>query len=134
VESRSVTVTNEGGEALTLESAEIGGAGWSLTEPFVAQTVSPGASISIGLNAGPGEASLVLRSDDPDEPTLTIPLVAVADAAPTLTVLSPTDGEIVALGGDYALTAEVIDDKDAPETLAVAWTSDVDGPLGSPPR
>ena len=129
-ETRSVTVTNEGGEPLTLTSAEIGGAGWSLAEPFVAQSVSPGASISIGLNVGPGSASLILRSDDPDEPTLTLPLVAVADAAPTLSVLSPADGEIVALGGDYALTAQVIDDKDAAETLTVTWTSDVDGPLG----
>lgn len=130
VESRSVTVTNEGGEPLTLESVELGGAGWSLAEPFVAEVLSPGASTSIGLNAGPGEASLILRSDDPDEPTLTIPLAAVADAAPTLSVLSPAEGEIVAVAGDYTLTAEVIDDKDAPETLAVAWSSDLDGPLG----
>ncbi|MCK6524801.1 hypothetical protein L6R49_25640 [Myxococcota bacterium] len=129
-ETRLITVSNEGGEPLTLDSAEIGGAGWSLAEPFEAQTLSPGGQLTLTLNAGPGEASLILRSDDPDEPTLTIPLAAVADAAPALTVLAPTEGEIVAVSGDYTLAAEVIDDKDSPETLAVSWRSDVDGPLG----
>ena len=80
---------------------------------------------------GLGSGVLVIHSDDPDQPTWTVPLEALADAAPEVTVVQPTDGAALPATGDVNLVATVEDILDVPTSLSVSWASDLDGPLGT---
>lgn len=53
--------------------------------------------------------------------------------SPQLTLLLPAPGTLLSDGVDLAVLAQVTDDLDAPETLNVAWVSDVAGVLDTTP-
>lgn len=50
---------------------------------------------------------------------------------PTLTLLEPADGDIVAAGVDVRFSATVSDSEDVPTDLLIDWTSDIDGTLSA---
>ncbi|MEC8422467.1 MAG: hypothetical protein VX000_01755, partial [Myxococcota bacterium] len=51
---------------------------------------------------------------------------------PSLTVVEPADGDIVAVGSDVRFSATVSDSEDVPTDLLIDWTSDLDGTIGTP--
>ena len=73
-----VTVSNEGSAPLNVSNVRVEGDGWTLSGA-TSFTVQPGESERVPLNVAPGEATLRILSDDPDEPALAVPLHAVAD-------------------------------------------------------
>ena len=109
-----VTISNVGGAPLLVNSVEVTGADASLfgVGGFSGGTLQPGgapANLNISFNAaaatvGPKSANLVITSDDPDEPTVNIPMSA--------NVVEPC------IGGAQ---------------LEVVGASETPNPLGSPP-
>jgi hypothetical protein len=53
------------------------------------------------------------------------------NAVPACTITAPLDGAEVTAGAEVAFSGTVSDAEDAGETLAISWTSDLDGMLGS---
>ena len=130
VEER-ITVSNVGTGDLVLSSAVVLGWGWPPAPPHPA-VLAPGDSWDFPLASRRGEATLQVDSNDPDEPRVEVPLVAERDLAPTVSITGPLPDTIVS-SGTLLLEGEVSDDVDAPESLTVEWTSDVDGLIGSLP-
>lgn len=77
----------------------------------------------------PGEGELRVQSDDPDRPDRRVPLSLALDQPPTVRLLSPADGSVLAIGATGGLIAELSDDLTPPGDLIVTWRSDVDGLL-----
>ncbi len=125
-----VTLSNDGDGTLTISGLAVIGDGWIMAEPSLPLTVEPGAAVVLDLIAGEGSAELVVTSDDPDTPELSIPLDADADNPPGLTISGPGSGVVVEEEATLMLEALVWDDEDAAETLMVSWSSDVDGAVG----
>lgn len=74
---------------------------------------------------------------EPAEPPPTETSTEAPDAAPTVEIVSPANGSTLSTDGEdergafatVALEALVADDRDPPETVAVSWTSSLDGAL-----
>lgn len=126
-----VTLRNRGDEPLEIQGLALTGtAAAQLPEtPF---TLAAGADRSFAIDVSPGEATLTVTSDDPDDPVVTVPISAAADLAPTISILSPAASDVVDVGAALDLSVRVADDADAPGALAVAWISDIDGAVASP--
>ncbi len=132
-DTRDVSVRNRGDAPLTVTAIRLTGAGWSMapvTLPFV---LDPGQASPLHLTTTGGEGMLEIESDDPDQPLVRLPLSATPNAPPIATITAPTDGLVVAEGGALELRGLVSDDLDPPESLGIAWTASVEGPLGSDP-
>lgn len=127
--TQDITLLNEGEGALTIEDLQVDGDGWTVEAVSLPLTLDPGTSAVLTLSASAGEATLHVLSDDPDTPDLAIPLSATADAAPSLTILSPAHEDVLE-SGPVSLEAQVSDDVDDPGALVVTWTSSVDGVVG----
>lgn len=122
-----LALQNVGAAPLTL-TAITAPAGWSAHHDPLPVTLAPAESWPIQLvGAGPGD--LVVESDDPATPALSVPLAATPDAPPVLRLRSPPDGTILGGGAVTVFEAEVSDDLDLPEDLDLRWTSDEDGEL-----
>ena len=132
-ETATITVSNEGDAARAAAAAALEGEGWSVESPTLPAVVAPGDSLSFVVTGEGGDGALVITTDDPDTPTLTVPLAAVANEPPTVVIGTPTDGEVLAPGAATYFDATVEDDADAPEALTLVWRSDVVGELGSTP-
>lgn len=57
--------------------------------------------------------------------------VGPPNTPPVVTVDTPQDGDIVRLGDELVLTGSAVDADQAEDTLAVSWSSDLDGALGA---
>lgn len=126
----TATVRSVGDAPLTLTGLRVDGDAWALEgAPALPLTLEPGAAIELQLVGGPGEATLFVESDDADEPSVAVPARSVADLPPSVTLLSPTADQILAVDAVGGLLAQVEDDRTAPTDLVVTWESDVDGPL-----
>ena len=126
----TVTLSNEGSGPLTVTGLELVGEGWSLASIELPLTLEPEATLDLSLTGQQGSAELVITSDDPDTPELSIPLEADSDEPPSLVIAGPASGTVVEEQADLLLEALVSDREDASETLLVRWSSDVDGDLG----
>lgn len=129
----TVTLKNQGEADLTIYGLSVIGSGWELSGPELPLTLAPGASEVVTVTGADGDASLLIESDDPDDPQLSVPLAATANQAPTVTIDTPIDGEVLSPGAVTIFQATVGDDVDLPETLGVSWSSDVAGVLGTNP-
>ena len=133
-ESRVITLTNTGDAALEVSGLTVSGSGWEVDGPAVPFKLAPGASEPLMVTGSEGEAELVVESDDPDDPVLGIPLSAVADAAPTVAISAPSQGEVFDQdGSDVLLEGTVADDADDAVDLSVVWASDLDGLIATDP-
>lgn len=119
-----VQIRNDGEADLTVTGVTVEGA-WAAEAPATPFTLSPGAAVAFPVT-GAGEGRVNVESDDPDSAILSVPLSATADTPPTLTLEAPLDGSILA-PGDLELRATVSDAEDAPTSLSLSWSSDVDG-------
>ncbi len=63
--------------------------------------------------------------------TCTDSIYTTVGTPPTLTVLSPSDGDIVSEGSRVSFSATVSDSEDLPTELELSWISDLDGGLSS---
>jgi len=131
-EEAEVVLRNTGDAVLTVDGAEVDGSGWTLDAPPVwPASIEPGEALTLTVSGSDGEATLWIRSDDPEQGTVGIPLVAAANLGPELLVEAPVASEILDEGADVTLTA-VVTDPDAPvDGLVVTWSSDIDGELGT---
>ena len=121
------TISNSGEGNLTLSAPTVTG-DWSVVSPPT--DVAAGSSVDIFVTPGAsgGAGSVEFTTNDPNMPTITVSLQGDADQAPTLTLGSIPP--VVAPGGSALLEALAQDDE-SPTFLDVAWSSDVDGVLGT---
>lgn len=129
--SSEVRITNLGDAPLTVSAISVSGDGWSF-EAELPAVLAPGDEQVVTVTGVGGDGALVIQSDDPDEPSLEVPLAAVADVAPTVEILEPS-ADAVLESGDTTLLAVVSDDVDSPEALTLRWTSSADGLISSEP-
>jgi len=129
VDETELVVANVGSAPLDVTGATTDGAGWTVDTAALPVTLDPGGSFELPLSAGVGTATIHVESTDPHQPVVSIPVSASGDAAPSITLTSPTEGAIFPAGGG-TFAATVSDPEDAPTDLEVVWTSDVDGVLG----
>ena len=128
-----VVITSQGEGPLTVNSVHVTGEGWSVGELDLPALLDPGETLTAPLTTGGGAAALVVESDDPDAPSVSVPLRAEVDAPPTVVITSPGEGEVLSPGAFTTFTATVSDDLDEASALALDWSSDVSGELSTAP-
>jgi hypothetical protein len=129
-QSAEVVVENVGDAPLTVQALRVEGEAWALdAPPALPLTLAAGGALTLRVVGGPGDAALIVESDDADEALIRVPMSAPVDLPPTVTLLSPTSGQILAVDAVGGLIAQVNDDHTAPTDLVVRWESDVDGVL-----
>lgn len=126
-----VVISSEGAGPLHVTSVSVTGDGWGVGALDLPAELDPGETLTVPLSTGGGAAALRVESDDPDEPTVEVPLRASVDAAPTVTITSPGEGEVLSAGALTTFTATVSDDLDLPSALSAEWSSDVQGVLST---
>jgi hypothetical protein len=89
-----------------------------------------GASRSVVL--GEGIHTITAAAVDSDGATgLAVVTVTVTPSPPVLTIASPRQGATLFTGAPNAFNARAIDATDGDLSAQIAWTSNVDGPLGT---
>ena len=130
-----VGIGNSGQDVLVVDSLEIEGDNWGWPEegsPELPWEILPGGTLYLELASGDGDAHLHIGSNDPDQPTTSLPLSSEVDELPQIQVLSPLNGEI--LGRDGAIfQATISDDLEQPQDILLQWHSDIDGILNNDP-
>ena len=129
-DTTTVTLSNVGTGLLTIDGLTVDGDGWSVGAVSLPLELESDEGEVVELTGGTGSAVLVVTSDDADTPELSIPLEAFADQPPVLTIGAPSAETVIEEGEALQLQASVSDDADAPESLTVQWSSDVDGSVG----
>lgn len=127
----TVTVGNEGEGELEVISYGITGEGWSVEGPEAPMVLAPADTVDLALTGGVGDALLVIESNDPVQPVVDVPLSGSSDAAPSVSISTPSQNAVMDIGIDMTLSGEVSDDVDPAEELSLSWWSDVDGTLST---
>ena len=128
----TVEVKSVGTEPLTVTGLYLDALGWEAAAPFPI-VLQPGESQFVELIAtGDAVGALAIDSDDPMRPSVPVPLRAQLDKPPQVSVQFPIAGTGLPLGA-FEAWAEVRDDVDPAETLAVRWASDRQGLLSDTP-
>jgi hypothetical protein len=129
-----VEIHNDGDGPLTVIALSLSDPSFTLgSAPVLPSTVDPGSLMVVEVFGTAGDAVLRIETDDPDTPSVEVPLTAASDAPPLVTIDSPTGGTVLGIGEINTFYATVSDDADPTEALSIGWTSDVDGALGGAP-
>ncbi len=89
-------------------------------------------TVSFATSAlGDGTHRITLTATDEVGADCTDSIFVTIGQPPTLVVTEPSDGDTVNEGEDTTFSATVGDAEDPPTALALAWVSDVDGPLST---
>lgn len=99
-----------------------------------------GLVLATGVVTGAGELAATARftagnhvltfsAIDPEGASCSASVTVHVGDAPIVTIESPTDGDIYGETQSVVLSAVVVDNEDLPNTLALQWSSDVDGVL-----
>ncbi|WP_161782621.1 choice-of-anchor D domain-containing protein [Halococcus sediminicola] len=124
--TQTVTVTNDGTAPLAISGTSIGGddaGAFTITDGGGPFTLAPGESQEVTVQFAPtttGEknAQLVVESDDPDQPTVTVPLTGQS-VKPTIGLSSESyDYGDVAVNTGNVTTFTVTNDGNAPLTVS----------------
>jgi len=126
-----IQIANLGEGNLNITDLAIIGSGWTIEEVALPSLIPPGAKIAFRVTGVEGVAQLRIDSDDPDTPTVTVPLSAATDQPPEVAITGPADASTLPVGSDVTLEAVVTDAETSPEALMLTWTSDVDGTLAA---
>ena len=126
-----VELLNEGDGPLTVSALGVEGEDWVLAELALPATVAPGAVLDVVLVGEGGESTLVVTTNDADEPVARVPIVGTANVWPTARIVSPVEEEVIPAEGDLTFVAFVGDDDDALSDLTLEWVSSLTGPLGT---
>jgi len=119
------TLKNDGDGPLVIEDVQLEG-DWELVSDI--GEVAAGSSVSVVVAGGSSNGSITLTTNDPNNPTITVDLLATANQPPSLSL-----GAIPATldpGAHTPLEATVSDDQGA-DALQMSWSSDVDGLLST---
>ena len=129
----TVELSNVGAGSLSIYGIAVeGGVDWTVSSPDLPLDLGPGESHDLALVGQLGSGVLVILSDDPVQPRVTVPLSTAEDGPPTVEIVAPAHDSIIDIGTDLELLGRVGDDSDSPENLAVEWVSSLDGVVGSP--
>ncbi len=127
------TVSNTGGaplELIAVELADDGGGLFSLPSTTEGLTLDPGAEVALPVSfegTAAAMGTLLVSSDDPDEPSVEVALTTLDLAA---TITAPSDGDLLGEGVTHYLYGSVTSPGD-PDTLSWRWHSSIDGDLGA---
>ncbi|GDX79263.1 hypothetical protein LBMAG42_10740 [Deltaproteobacteria bacterium] len=127
----TVTLENVGRGDLHITTLGVEGADWMLEAVDLPLVLAPGAEDPIHLTGSGGESTLVIRSDDPEQPEVQIPVGAAGNVTPVTLIVSPYEEQSVPVGADLALNAFVSDADDAVSDLTLEWVSSLTGSLGA---
>jgi len=130
-QAHDIQVENTGSNTLRLRAAILTGDGWTITGPTLPLSLAPGGTALFAATGSDGEGTLTFKSNDPDEPEVSVDLKAVPDHPPTILISSPLDGTVLSEGADALLQGTVSDTEDAAEDLTVLWVSSEDGTLST---
>lgn len=134
----TVTIANQGDADLAVLGLDLVGQGWSLLDaPALPLTLSAGDALALTLQgeaaaAATSTAALTVTTDDSDQPVIDVSLQVTGDAPPTVSIVSPTDADVLA-SGPATLSGLVSDAEDGNSALSLTWASSVDGELYSGP-
>ncbi len=139
---QALAIANRGQAPLLVESVAVEGdscGAYSATllthtlpfelEPDTSETVLVDFAPS---TTDPCEAEVSIGSDDPDEPTVLVPLqgnLEPANSRPAVHILTPADGDVLSLAQEYTLRAFVLDAETPAEELEVVVSSAQAGEL-----
>jgi len=126
-----VTISNVGDETLELVEVSLSGDDWAISSGPALTSLEPDEDTTVILEGRDGLGTLSVRSNDADEGEVTVPLSMDGDMAPSVSITSPSNGDIEDIGVAGTFTALVADDLDSPDALALSWASDVDGVFGT---
>ena len=74
-----------------------------------------------------GNHIITLKVADDAEGSCSDTVLVAIGTPPTLTVLTPTSGDVVSLGDSVSFTATVSDEEDIPSDITMSFVSDIDG-------
>ncbi len=126
VEATDLAVINVGSAVLDVLDVRVEGSGWRVDTADLPTSLDPGSSVELPVTAGVGTATLYVETSDPALPTVVVPAEATGDTPPSIVITSPSDGQVLPVGGSV-LSASVLDDNEPADGLEVSWESDVDG-------
>ncbi len=135
-----MTVSNTGGSPLTISGLTPAGAGISVASPPTLPVVVPaGASTNLSLAFAPSlsgavSGSLVIATDDPAHPTLTVALTGTG-ILPQAASVTPTsyDFGAVPIGGSTSTTVTVSNTGGSPLTISGLTPAGAGISVASPP-
>lgn len=120
-------------QEITLDDAEgVFSVSWP-DEIELPQRLSPGSGFTLAVEyapdqVAPHEGELLIRSNDPENPVVSVRLLGNAEGdglgPPTVEITSPDWGNYLLLGEVAELRGSVVDDADPPPNLLTAWYSD----------
>ncbi len=76
-------------------------------------------------------ASVTDSAGDPDSETITLTVTAAANAVPVVSITAPADGASFVQGSEVVFIGSATDAEDGDISGGLAWSSDLDGALGS---
>ena len=129
----AVTVVNIGLGPLVIDGISMVGDGWEFDDIELPVTLNTEEFLRINVRSSGGSATLTIQSNDPDVPLREVPLRVFQDEPPSISLLTPSSGDIISPGAFTMFEATVTDDFDLPEALSIAWTSSVDGEVSTVP-
>lgn len=123
---KEVKIRNTGDAVLTLTAVRVQGDGWTLEPMNLPLELQAGDATVALLEGSEGEATLLIKSDDPDRNVVEVPLSATANQPPVVSITTPALGEVVAEGQDLQVLGTVWDVEDAADSLLLSWVSGAD--------
>ncbi len=126
-----VTVENQGDADLTVTRIDTNSPSWSASHAPLPAVLGPGDTFAIDLVGSAVSTTMVIETDDPANATLSVPLTGSPDEAPTVEIIDPLSGAVIPIGAETLFRASVADDAGPADGVSIAWTSDVDGLLGT---
>ena len=85
---------------------------------------------ALAIPLAPGQHRVSIRVTDPQGGEASDTVVFTVLSKPTLTISSPTQSQVFAVGAAVPLTATAADLEDGDLSAAIHWSSNIDGPLG----
>lgn len=127
----NIQIENQGSADLSIQSLNIIDGAWTILSPSLPFILTPQSSLNIQALGGPGDGNLRIKSNDPINPSIDVPIRSEADTPPQVQITQPLNEMTV--GSQDTFMAEVTDDIDDAPYLLVQWLSSVDGLFGSAP-
>ena len=129
----AVTIANNGIGALQISAMTLSGTGWTMPHVALPTTVDRDATLTFILRTTGGDGSLLIKSNDPTHPALTIPLHSTMMAPPVVKITSPVNGAVVTENADVELEGSVTDASVPAPQLSIEWSSSTAGVLSKAP-
>ena len=129
LETESLNLYNQGTSPLSITGFSFDGVVWELDSHELPLVIQPGQEYTLGITPHYGQGNLVISSNDPENPTILVPLLVTENQPPNLDITSPADGAIIDLF-PTEMVATLSDDTDSAEHLLLQWRSSIDGVFG----